>query len=76
VIYMGVSDDDGSHLQCVAREDGLDPLDFIAGVDDYGFAGGLVAEDGAVALERADRNDFVKHPSGALFVLLELQILH
>jgi hypothetical protein len=47
----------------VALEDGLDAGDVVTGVDDDGFAGGLVTEDGAVALEEADGQDFMDHAS-------------
>ena len=36
-------------------------LDLVAGVDHHGFARLLVAEDGAVALQQADRQNFVNH---------------
>ena len=45
----------------MAGEDGEDARDVVAGVDDHGFAGGLVSKDGAVALERADGEDFMDH---------------
>ena len=40
---------------------GDDAGDVVAGIDDDGLAGGFVAEDGAVALERAYGEDFVDH---------------
>jgi hypothetical protein len=36
-------------------------LDFIAGIDDHGFARGLISDNGAVALQRANGKDFVDH---------------
>ena len=51
VIDMGVGDNDHDHAEVMAGEDEQDLVDFIAGIDDDGLAGGFVAEDGAVALE-------------------------
>ena len=42
-------------------EQGQDSGDVVAGVDDDGFVGGFVSEDGAVALQRADGEDLVDH---------------
>ena len=39
----------------------LDFFDVIAGVDHHSFARGLVADDGTVALQGANGNDFVNH---------------
>ncbi len=61
VIDMRVGDYDGRHFQVVARENFENARDFVAGVDDHGFAGLLVAEDRAVALQRADGQNFVNH---------------
>ncbi len=61
VVDVGVGDDDLLDGEVVAVEDGRDAGDVVAGIDDDGFAGGLVAEDGAVALEGADGEDFVDH---------------
>jgi hypothetical protein len=63
VVDMGVGDDDLLEGEFVAGEDGKDLRDVVAGVDDHGFAGGLVAEDGAVALEGADGEGFADHVS-------------
>ena len=63
MVDVGVGDDDLFDGEVVAVEDGLDAGDVVAGVDDDGFAGGFVAEDGAVALEEADGEDFVDHAS-------------
>jgi hypothetical protein len=38
-----------------------DAGDVVAGIDDDGLAGGFVAKDGTVALERAYNEDFVDH---------------
>jgi len=61
VVDVGVGDDDLLDGEGVFGEEGEDAGDVVAGVDDDGFAGGLVAEDGAVALEGADAEDFVDH---------------
>jgi hypothetical protein len=45
----------------VLGEEGEDAGDIVAGVYDDGFAGGFVAEDGAVALERAYGEGFEDH---------------
>ena len=61
VVDVGVGDEDLLDGELVALQDGHDARDVIAGIDDDGFAGGLVTEDGAVALQRADGEDFVDH---------------
>jgi hypothetical protein len=61
VVDVGVGDDDLLDGERVFGEEGCDAGDLVAGVDDDGFAGDLVTEDGAVALERADGDDFVDH---------------
>jgi hypothetical protein len=61
VVDVGVSDDDLLDGERVFGEEGHDAGDVVAGVDDDGFAGGLVAEDGAVALEGADGDGFEDH---------------
>ena len=66
VVDVGVGDDDLLDGERVSGEEGEDAGDVVAGVDDDGFAGGLVAEDGAVALEGADGEDFVDHGIWAL----------
>jgi len=63
VVDVGVGDDDLFDGERVFGEESEDAGDVVAGVDDDGFAGGLVAEDGAVALEGADGEDFVDHGS-------------
>jgi hypothetical protein len=61
VIDVGVGNDDLLDLQVVFANQGEDFFDVVAGVDDHGFVRGLVADDGAVALQWADREDFVDH---------------
>ena len=48
------------------REDFQDAVDFVAGIDHHGLAGGFVAEDGAVALQHADGKDLVDHKASIL----------
>jgi hypothetical protein len=61
VIDVGVGDDDLLDGEVVFGEQGEDARDVLARVDDDGFAGGFVAEDGAVALERAYGEGFEDH---------------
>lgn len=61
VIDVSVGDDDLLYGEPVLVEDADDAGDVVAGIDHDGFAGDLVAEDGAVALERADDEDFMDH---------------
>lgn len=61
VVDVGVGDDDLLDGEVVFGEEGEDAGDVVAGVDYDGFAGGLVAEDGAVALEGADGDSFEDH---------------
>ena len=61
VVDVGVGDDDLFDLEIVFADQGQDVIDVVAGVDDHGFVGGLVADDRAVALQRADGEDFVDH---------------
>ena len=42
-------------------ETAVDAADLVAGIDDDGFAGFLVAQDGAVALQRADGKGLEDH---------------
>src|ERR1700691_6230761 len=60
---MGVGDDDLLDLQSMLAEEREHVLNVIAGVDDHRFARGFVADDGAVAVQRPDREDFVDHSS-------------
>jgi len=63
VVDMRVGDNDLLHLQVVLADKGKDIFDFIARIDHYGFARSLVSDDRAVALQRADRENFVDHLS-------------
>jgi len=61
VIDVGVGNDDLLDGELVLIEQSDDAGDVVAGIDYDGFAGGFIAENGAVALERADSEDFVDH---------------
>lgn len=61
VVDVGMGDDDLFDGELVLRQEGYDAGYVVAWVDDDGLAGGLVSEDGAVALEEADGEDFVDH---------------
>jgi len=61
VVNVGVGDDDLFDLEIVLADEGEDVVDVVARINDHGFAGGLVADDGAVAVQRADGEDFVDH---------------
>jgi len=70
MVDVGVGDDDLLDGEPVFGEEGEDAGDVVAGVDDDGFAGGLVAEDGAVALEGTDGEGFEDHD---VFRVMELR---
>ena len=61
VVDVSVGADDGLDVELVATEKTEDAFDFIAGIDDDGFQGAGVADDGAVALEHADGDLEVDH---------------
>jgi hypothetical protein len=61
VVDVGVGDDDLLDLEIVLADYAEHIFDFVAGVDDHGFVSGFVADDGAVALQEADGEDFVDH---------------
>ncbi len=63
VVDVRMRDDDGLYGEAMALERGLNEGDIVAGIDDDGLARGLVAEDGAVALEKADGKNLVDHAS-------------
>jgi len=72
VVDVRVGDDDLLDGEVMLLQDGDDAGDLFAGIDDDGFAGGLVSEDGAVALQEADDKDFVDQagpPQGAELVV-------
>jgi hypothetical protein len=63
MVDVRVGDDDGLQLEPVALENLQNAADLVAGIDHHGLAGLLVSEDGAVALQRTDRQDLVDHSS-------------
>src|SRR6266536_2472184 len=58
---MGVCDHNLFDLEVVFADERENFLNVVARVDDQGFASGFVANDGAVALQRADGENFVDH---------------
>jgi hypothetical protein len=58
---MCVRNDDPLHREAVLLEKREDGVDLVSGIDDDGFSRGLIAHNGAIALERTDGNDFVNH---------------
>jgi len=61
VVDVGVGYDDLLHVKLVLADDGKNVFNVIARIDDHGFARGLVADDRAVTLQRADGQDLVDH---------------
>lgn len=61
VIDVSVSNENLFQLQAVAQDALVNAINVFAGVDDDGFAGCLVAEKCAVALEGADGKGFEDH---------------
>jgi hypothetical protein len=64
VVDVGVGAYDGADFQVVAREDFLDAVDFVAGIDYEGFMSIRIAYYRAVALEHAHGEDFVDQALG------------
>jgi hypothetical protein len=58
---VGVGDEDLLELEPMSGEKTMDSLNLIAGIDDDGFAGCLVAEQGAIALQEADGKGLEDH---------------
>jgi folate-binding protein YgfZ len=56
VVDVGVSADDGLHCEVMAAEEFQDTADFVTGIDHQGFVTFGVGDDGAVALEHANRD--------------------
>ena len=61
VVDVGVGDDDVLDLEIMFLKESENVFQVIPWVDDHSFAGGFVADDGAVALQGADREYFVDH---------------
>src|SRR6201999_3912493 len=63
VVDVAVRDHNLLQRELVLREESEDLRNVVAGVDDHRFAGRLVAENRAVALERADGKGLEDHAS-------------
>ena len=61
MVDVGVGDEDLLECEAEVGEAAVDAGDLVAGIDDDGFAGFLVGNDGAVALQRADRKGLENH---------------
>jgi hypothetical protein len=61
MIDMGVGDEDLLEGEAERGEATVNAADLIAGVDDDGFTGFLIAQDGAVALQWADGKSLEDH---------------
>lgn len=61
MIDVAVRDQDLLELQAKVGEAAVNPADFIAGIDNDGFGGILVAEQGAIALQGADGERLENH---------------
>ena len=61
VIDMRMRDHDGFHMQAVPLEHGFDARQVVARIDHHRVARLLIAENRAVALQHAHRQDFMHH---------------
>jgi hypothetical protein len=61
VVDVSMGDEDLFDLEVVLCEEGEDAGYIVARIDNDGFVGVFVTEDGTVALEGADGEDFVDH---------------
>jgi len=61
VIDVSVSDDDLFYLKLMLANDGKDVLNVVPGINDHSLVRALVTNNRAVALQRANRKDFVDH---------------
>jgi hypothetical protein len=61
MVNVSMSDDDLLDMKIVFADQFENVLHVITGINDDGLARGLISNDGAVALQRADGNDFVDH---------------
>src|SRR5437660_3654598 len=61
VVDMRMSADDRFHLQLVATEEFHDAVDFVAGIEHQRLAGYRIADDRAVALQKAHWNGKMKN---------------
>jgi hypothetical protein len=61
MIDVAVSNDDGLRFELMAVENGRDLGNIVAGIDNNRLMHFLVAENRAIALERADREYDMQH---------------
>jgi hypothetical protein len=61
VVNVGVRDQDLSEREAVFGQAAVNALNFVTGINDDGFARGFVAEQSAVALQRADGKGLEDH---------------
>jgi hypothetical protein len=61
VVDVRMGDHDLFYLQAMLVYQREHALDFVARIDDHGFMGDLVSDNGAVTLQRADRKNLVDH---------------
>jgi len=61
VVDMRVGDEDLFDLEAELGQAALNAGDLVAGIDHDGFARGFIAKQGAVALQRADREGLEDH---------------
>src|SRR5208337_3783439 len=61
VVDVGVGDENLLELEAELGKAALNAADFVAGIDDDGLTGLFVAQDGAVAGERADGEGLQDH---------------
>ena len=61
MVNVRVRDHNLLHLQVMFDDDGENVFNLVARIDDHGLTRSLIADDGAVALQCADREDFVDH---------------
>ena len=61
VIDVGVGNDDLLHIKFVLADDGKNVFNVVARIDDHGLVRGLIADDRAVTLQRADGEDLMNH---------------
>src|SRR5438552_16229317 len=71
VVDVGMGADDGLHLKFVAPEQIHDAMNFLARIEDHGFARDWISDDRAIALEQANRHgkvqEFLRNLRGRLF---------
>ena len=67
MVDVSMSNDDLLYLQVMLADKRENALDLIAGIDHHGLVRGLVSNDGTVALQRANRKDFVDHRKALCF---------